>query len=250
MEEPKIILEEADFVVLNKPAGMLVHATTAFRKDEHTLTAWLMARYPEIVGVGDVPDVRPGIVHRLDKDTSGCIVIARNNVAFYELKKMFQSRAIEKKYLALVWGIPKEEEGVIIKPIGLNPGTTKHTTFIRRAKMVKDAETHYRVLRRLVLGSEPLSLVEVIPKTGRTHQIRVHLNDLHHPILGDVLYGGKTKQHLAESLNIPRLMLHSASLTFTMPGKKTIRAEAVLPSDFEVVLARVESAPLDSHLRN
>ena len=144
--EPKVIYEDENFVAVNKPAGILVHAAHA-ESGEPTLVDWLSARYPEIRSVGDDPKNRPGIVHRLDKDTSGVILVARNQDYFDYLKGLFQKREIQKTYLVLLSGRLKASRGIIEKPIGLKPGTVKRTTKTDRAKLVKEAVTEYLVKR-------------------------------------------------------------------------------------------------------
>ena len=200
----EVIFENDDFIALNKPAGVLVHHTAKEEKDR-TLSDWLLDFYPEVANVGDAPDERPGIVHRLDKNTSGIILVPRSQKYFTYLKKLFQEREIAKTYLAIVYGAMKDETGVIDKPISLKSGTVKRTVF--RGKMTKPALTEYKVLRNF----NEAAYVEVYPKTGRTHQVRVHLASIGHPLLGDSLYGSKR----SKKMNIPGLnrhMLHARSL--------------------------------------
>jgi 23S rRNA pseudouridine1911/1915/1917 synthase len=253
MVEPKVIYENKDFLVVNKPAGLMVHGArisdkgqvTLLRqcfggqardkdKKEAMLVDWLLERYPEIKTVGDDPAQRPGIVHRLDKDTSGVMLVARNQASFDYLKSLFQKHEIVKTYHAVVWGKPKNDVGVIDAPIGILTGSTRRS--VRSAKMAKEAVTEYKVLKNFQFpisnyqlpGHEEFSLLEVQPKTGRTHQIRVHLASINHPILGDKLYG--TKLSRAAS---PRLMLHALSIEFTAPDGKKMRFEAEPPKEFK-----------------
>ncbi len=186
-----------------------------------TLVDWLLSRYPEIATVGDDPAQRPGIVHRLDKDTSGVMLVAKNQKTFEYLKSLFQKHEIIKTYLALVQGELAKKSGVIDAPIGIKNGTTKRS--IRSTKMAKEAVTEYKVLAG--------SLLEVKPKTGRTHQIRVHLASIGHPIVGDPIYGKKP------SVKNQRLMLHAASIEFTAPDGKRMRLEAEPPPEFHAQVA-------------
>jgi len=215
------IYEDKNFVAINKPAGLLVHQTAA--KGEKTLVDWLLKKYPEIKNIGDPStssgqvNLRPGIVHRLDRETSGVILIARNQKYFEYLKNLFspygrspegrQGSQIKKTYLALVWGKVEPKTGIIKKPIRLKSGTIKRTVW--QGKMEKEAITEYKVLKYL---KKDFSLLKVMPKTGRTHQIRAHLASIGHPIVGDTLYGKKTNP-----FNLKRLFLHAESLEFSLP---------------------------------
>lgn len=225
MEEPKVIYEDKNFLAVWKPAGILVHPV--YGKTGEVLTDWLLPRYPEIKSVGDDPAGRPGIVHRLDKDTSGILLVARNQKYFDYLKSLFKSRGIQKTYLAVVFGVPKEKNGVITGAIGIKSGTTKRSVYSK--KDAKQAETEYKVLKSFEREGEKYSLLEVKPKTGRTHQIRVHLASIGNPIVGDNLYGTKTSKLKAKSL---RLMLHAFALEFNLTDGKRIRLEAEPPQEF------------------
>ena len=228
---PQVIYEDENFLAINKPAGLLVHAV---RSKEHgkesTVVDWLLARYPEIKTVGDDPAERPGIVHRLDKDTSGVMLVAKNQKTFEYLKSLFQKREVQKTYLALVWGTLKTKSGVINAPIGIRSGSVKRS--VRSEKMAKEAVTEWRVVKLFDSG---YSLLEVKPKTGRTHQIRVHLASIGHPVVGDRLYGRRrvinnsiTNDPTADN----RLMLHALSIEFTAPDGKRTRLEAEPPASF------------------
>ena len=229
MPAPEIIFENKDFLVINKPAGLMVHGVrvkSSRRVDEEraaepTLVDWLLARYPAIKNVGDDPALRPGIVHRLDKATSGVMIIAKRQASFERLKKIFQEHRMRKTYLALVYGHPKKEKGIIDAPIGIKSGTLKRS--IHSLKMAKPAVTEYSVLKLF----KDRALLKVSPKTGRTHQIRVHLASIGTPIVGDALYGGKAHKDSAR-----RLMLHAAGLEFSDDGGNHFVFEAPLPGDF------------------
>jgi len=243
MPEPKVIYEDKNFVVINKPAGLLVHVVKtsvendAVRKTEPVLTSWLLRRYPELKKVGDDPENRPGIVHRLDRDTSGIMIIPRNQKYFEYLKDLFKNRQIQKTYIALVFGKLSNLTGIINKPIGIKTGTTKHS--VVATKMVKEAVTEYMVLKILRDSrGELFSLIEVYPKTGRTHQIRVHFASIGHSLAGDKMYGRKNQPDWAI-----RLMLHAQSLEFMseITGSR-LKIEALPPEDFEKIIASLESS--------
>ncbi len=222
--EPIIIYEDQDVIALDKPAGLLVHGARSMTHGS-SLAAWLLPRYPEIRAVGDDPAIRPGIVHRLDRDTSGIMLVARNQRAFAYLKSLFQNHAIRKKYLAVVWGVPREREGVIDKPIGIKSGTTKRSIWSK--KMAKPARTAYRVQKTFERDKSVFSLIEVSPETGRTHQIRVHLASIGTPIVGDSLYGKRAAPSWAG-----RMMLHALSVEFSLPTGSHLMLEAEPPPDF------------------
>ena len=225
MLPPKVIYEQEEFLGVSKPSGMLVHASgTKHTADKETLVDWLLPRFPELRQVGDDPATRPGIVHRLDKDTSGVILIPRTQEYFLYLKSLFAGRQMVKTYLALVWG-HAPAHGSITLPIGIKSGTTKRT--VRGGKMVKEARTDYELVRHL----EATSLLKVMPRTGRTHQIRVHLASAGHPVAGDPLYGGKKKEPW-----VTRLMLHALSLEFPSASGARIRIEAEPDADFNAVV--------------
>lgn len=221
-----IIYEDKDFLVVNKPAGLLVHPTDKIGKEE-TIVDWLVKNYPSIKKVGDNPKLRPGIVHRLDKDTSGILLITKNQNAFDFFKENFKKGGIKKTYLAVVYG-KLNGRGIIKKPIGLVSGTTRRSTSSKKTKMVKEAVTEYKAIKSFIKKGKDLTLVELYPKTGRTHQLRVHLASIHHPIVGDRLYG--LKKNVLEA---PRQLLHAKSLEFTTPRGERIKVEAEPPPDFK-----------------
>jgi 23S rRNA pseudouridine1911/1915/1917 synthase len=223
MPKVEIVYEDNDVIAINKPAGLLVHKTRV--SQEPTLVDWLLKNFPEIKNVGDDPTTRPGIVHRLDKETSGIMIIARNQKAFEYLKKLFQTRQIKKTYLALVWGKVKEKTGVIEKPLGIKSGTLKRIVS-GKVRMVKEAKTVYKVIKFIKLKDEDLTLLEVEPLTGRTHQIRAHLASIGHPVVGDTLYGKKPAP-----VGLARQFLHAESLELTLPSGSRIKIVADLPED-------------------
>ena len=227
-----VIYETKDFVAINKPAGLLVHPLkpkTSNLKPEETLVDWLLEKYPEIKNVGDDPELRPGIVHRLDRDTSGIILIARNQKFFEYLKNLFQTHQIKKTYLALVWGKLEPKIGEIKTPIGLKTGTIKRTVWQKKAKDFKEAITEYQVKKYF----QDFSLVELTPKTGRTHQLRIHLASINHPVVGDKIYGFKKRKI---PFDLKRQFLHAVSLEFSPAPGQRLKLEAVLPEDLQRVL--------------
>jgi 23S rRNA pseudouridine1911/1915/1917 synthase len=235
-----IIYENDDFLAINKPAGVLVHRPENGPKsvqEAGVLTDWIKEHYPETKGVGDEPILRPGIVHRLDEDTSGILLIAKNQRFFEYLKGLFQKHEIKKTYLALVAG-RMVGKGKIEKPIGLISGSVKRSVRAKNMKMVKEAVTEYQVLKIFKRPDEDkdgefkyYSLLRVSPHTGRTHQIRVHLASIDHPIVGDELYGRKK-----ENLGLGRQFLHAESVEFNLEDGSRINMEAELPSELQELL--------------
>lgn len=228
-----IIYEDQYVVVVNKPAGLVVHGDG--RTNESALTDWVLERYPDTERVGEPLRIngkefaRPGIVHRLDRETSGVIVIAKNQEAFLYFKKQFQERKITKTYRAFVHGVLKEREGVIECPIGRSAKDFRLLSAQHGAKgVLREATTAYTVLKT----NDAFSYLTVRPKTGRTHQIRVHLKAISRPIVCDKLYAPKRPC----ALGFNRLALHAFSLTFTVPNGCVVIVEAPLPDDFEQAL--------------
>lgn len=218
-----IVFENHDLLVVNKPAGMVVHPSPGH--DRGTLVHAALGHAPDIAGIGG--EQRPGIVHRLDKETSGLIVIAKNDPAHRALQEQFRNRSVEKIYLTLVDGIPPTPAGRVETPIGRNSSHRKLMGVVS-AEKGRPAVTEYRTLERFPNHT----LLEVHPLTGRTHQIRVHMAFLGCPVVGDVVYG---KRH--PTLEIARQFLHAARLKITLPGeKKPQDFEAPLPGDLLHVL--------------
>ena len=235
----KILYEDKNIAVIDKPAGLLVHPTAS--QYRHTLANALVARYPEMLRVGE-DQLRPGIVHRLDKDTSGLMVVAKNQRAFLFLKDQFLHRTMAKTYLALVDGVPEPRSGEVtfqIRSSSVNPlkkiAVRKPDASGKRS--VRSAETHYRVKR--AFGTK-FSLLEVSPKTGRTHQIRVHLRAIGHAVLGDRMYHPKhPKDYGALRMFMKRQMLHAYRLQFTAPGGKKLDIKAPIPKDMAALIAQL-----------
>ena len=222
----EIIYEDNDIIVVNKPKGMVVHPANG--NPDGTLVNCLMAICKEsLSGIGG--EIRPGIVHRLDKDTSGIIIVAKNDKAHINMSEQIKNHEVQKTYLALVKGIVKENEATINMPIGRS---TKDRKKMAVTKNGKEAITHFKVLKRY----NNYTLLQVQIETGRTHQIRVHLSEIGYPIVGDTTYSnGKNKW------NIKGQCLHAKSLKFKHPitGKEMF-LEARMPSYFEEILKELE----------
>jgi len=236
-----IVYEDPDIVVLDKPAGMVVHPAAGHSSG--TLVNALLHHVKDLSGVGG--ELRPGIVHRLDRGTSGLMVVAKNDRAHQELSRQFQDREVEKEYVALVWGVVQAGKR-IEEPIGRDPQhRQKMSTRARRARTAVTRVTWARHLKGV-------SLLKIAISTGRTHQIRVHLNSIGHPIVGDSLYGGihrRVSRELRAVQRLERPFLHSARLSFTHPGDgRRVEFDSPLPLDLQSVIDDIEerSAPPES----
>lgn len=244
-----ILYEDTNCVVISKPAGLMVHSNG--KADGPFLTDWIIEKFPMAKGVGEparsedgVDLDRSGIVHRLDRETSGALIIVKTKEGYDSLKSQFQNRTVLKKYLAFVWGEVDEEFGTINRPIGRSGSDFRKWTAQRGARgELREAETYWTKLWK---GSSPsfekevadidlkegivnkFSLLEVEPKTGRTHQIRVHFNAVNHPVVGDSLYAPKRPM----VLGFKRLALHSWVFEFENIEGKRIKIKAPLPEDF------------------
>jgi 23S rRNA pseudouridine1911/1915/1917 synthase len=258
-----VVFEDSDLAVVNKPAGMMVHAGSGQNEDARnrgTLVNALLFRFNKLSTTGG--ELRPGIVHRLDKDTSGLIVVAKNDRTHAALGEMFASRQMKKTYIALVQGVVERQKGTINAGVGRDP--------VRRTRMTakpqdnaRSAVSHYQVVRRLETRFGKFTLVEVRIETGRTHQIRVHMASIGHPVVGDTLYGGSgqlTDQVAAqaaqskaarrkanpERLRLGRNFLHAARLEFAHPRTgKLLKLESPLPVELENYLGLLEGAAGD-----
>ena len=238
MEKIEIVFENENFLVINKPSGLLVHnVNRSDNKSEKSLVNWLINYYPNIIKVGE-DKIRPGIVHRLDRETSGLLIVAKNQKTFDYFKKLFQQHQIKKGYLALVYGEFKDKKGVIDKPIGIANSSIKRSTTAKKMKELKEAITEYEVIKSFEYQREKFSLLKVFPKTGRTHQIRVHLSSIGHPIVGDKIYGRK-KNLIIET----RLFLHAFLLEFKSIDGTILRLESDLPEDLKELLERLINQP-------
>jgi len=265
MEIP-ILYEDKDVVVINKPAGLIVHSdgkTSIQRKGrkEKSLVDWILKKYPNIKNVGE-PMVlnqesriknkesihnskfiihnsiilRPGIVHRIDKDTTGALIIAKNKKSYEFLKKQFQEKKVHKVYHAFVYGELKEDRGIIDRPIGRSPKDFRKWSAQRGKRgEVREAITYFKVLKRI----DGITFIEAIPKTGRTHQIRVHLKAIDHPIVHDELYAPKFFLDKKNQLGFKRIALHARILEITLPSGKLLNIVAPYPKDFEKAVKKL-----------
>jgi 23S rRNA pseudouridine1911/1915/1917 synthase len=232
----KILYEDRDFLAIDKPSGISVHGDG--KTKVKTLTDWVLKNYPKMAKVGEPMLIdgkeidRPGIVHRLDKDTSGVLVLAKNQKAHAYLKEQFQNKEVKKIYHTVVNGWVKNDRGVLDKPIGRSPSDFRRRLAGRGARgAMREAITEYRVLKRFMGGKEKYTYVEVSPKTGRTHQIRVHMKYLNHPVVCDELYNPDKPC----PKGFGRLALHSKSIEFKTPKGKTIKIESPLPKEFTAI---------------
>lgn len=238
----EILYEDNDVIVVNKPAGLVVHPAPGHA--EGTLVNAILHHVPDLEGIGG--EIRPGIVHRLDKDTSGVMVIAKHDTALRNLQEQFKDRKVEKNYIALVEGKITEDNGRIIGPIGRDQRDRKRMAVIlgekNSSKTARPAITEYIVLARYSiplnndLGRGAFTLVQAHPITGRTHQIRVHFAWQGHPLVGDPIYGLKRQR-----LTAPRLFLHAAKLTFRLPSTgELMEFSAPLPPELVTIVDDIE----------
>jgi 23S rRNA pseudouridine1911/1915/1917 synthase len=225
-----VIYEDADLAVINKPAGMMVHAGSGQNEDARsrgTLVNALLHRFRALSATGG--DLRPGIVHRLDKNTSGLIIVAKNDAAHAALAKLFSGRQIRKTYIALVHGDLEKDKGTITAAIGRDPLRRTRMT-ARPTENARSAVSHYDVARRLTTRFGKFTLVRVRIETGRTHQIRVHMAALRHPCCGDLLYGADPV--LAAHLGLTRQWLHAVRLSFEHPATgREVTFDSPYPDD-------------------
>lgn len=229
-----ILYEDEDVVVVDKPAGVRVHRDA--HATEETVADWHAARVPQAQGVGEPLHLssgelldRPGVVHRLDAETSGVIILAKTQEAFLFLKDAFKERRVEKEYRAFVFGSMKESAGVIDRPIGRNAQDFRLRSAQRGARgMLRPAETAWTRLQ----ASAAYSYLKLEPKTGRTHQLRAHLKAVNHPIVGDRLYAPTQVARDPDALGFTRLALHAHTLTLALPSGERHTFTAPLPEDF------------------
>jgi 23S rRNA pseudouridine1911/1915/1917 synthase len=221
-----IVYEDRDLLVVDKPAGLAVHPSLGH--SSHTLVNGILAHCDDLSGIGG--ELRPGIVHRLDKDTSGLIIVAKNDAAHVSLADQLKDRKVEKTYVALVEGHVTPPEGRIVAPIGRDPKHRKRMAVVENGR---DAQTTFRVLREI--GGR--TLLEVRPQTGRTHQIRVHMASIGYPITGDAMYGRRGDSPVA------RQFLHAQRLAFQHPRTgERLELETPLAEDLQQALNELENS--------
>lgn len=229
-----ILYEDKDIVAVNKPAGIVIHPDG--KSKGPFLTDWILENYPKTKNVGEPVETkdfgtieRPGIIHRLDRDTTGVLLIAKTKTGHSALKEQFQERTLTKKYLTFVYGEIKDRFGIINRPIGRSPNDFRRWSATRGARgELRDAETWYTLL----VYRAGFSFLEVEPKTGRTHQIRVHFKAVNHPVVCDGLYAPEKILEKPDALGFKRNALHAYSIEFTNCAGKKVMVKAPVPSDF------------------
>ncbi len=241
-----ILFENDEVMVINKPAGLMVHSsgkpTEGKATQQYTLVDWILKERPDIAGVGE-PQAgieRPGIVHRLDEDTSGALIIAKTAASFEDLKAQFQDRRIQKEYHAFVWGHFKERSGIVDEPIGRSSGDFRRWLAGRGTRgETREAVTRWQAVEQFVdENDEVFSFMHLFPKTGRTHQLRVHMKYLQRPIVADSLYGASKQP----ALGFARMALHARTITFFSLNGDPVAVEAPYPEDFQHALAKYANA--------
>lgn len=237
-KEPIVIHEDNDVLVINKPHDLMVHEDG--HNEGSTVVDWFLNRYPEAKGVGE-PGFsksgeeleRSGVVHRLDRETSGVMILAKNQEAYEHLKRQFQDRLVKKEYRAFVYGRINDRWGTINRPIGRSAKDHRRRSAERGAKgVLREAITDFERIGMGEYKEEPFSYVKLMPKTGRTHQLRAHLRAIDRPIVGDSLYADY-KMDKSNNLGLDRLALHAHTLELELPNKSVERFIAVLPRPFE-----------------
>ena len=233
----KVLYEDSNILAIDKPSGISVHADG--RSKAKTIADWILKNHPKMKNVGEdevyenknikTEIKKPGIVHRLDRETSGVLLLAKNEKTYQFLKQQFKDRAVKKTYIAIVNGHLKNDRGIINNPIGRSPTDFRRYLAGRGARgEMREALTEYTVLKRI----PKFTIVEVRPKTGRTHQIRVHMKYLNHPVACDALYNPGA----ACPKGIKRLALHARSIEFKEPKGKVIKIESKIPPAFEKLM--------------
>lgn len=237
MKNISILYEDENLVAVDKPAGLLVHPESGDTQEE-TLTDWITKEYPQLAGVGEplrlrdgIVIDRPGIVHRLDKETSGVLVIAKTNESFTTLKTAFQEGGVTKEYALFCYGVPKERSGTIDRAIGRSAKDFRLRSAQRGARgKLREAVTDYAV--QAVSSDNSAAYVKAMPRTGRTHQIRVHFKAIHHPVVCD----GRYAPNQPCLFGFGRLALHARKLSLPAPTGEQFSIEAPLPADFQNAL--------------
>lgn len=234
----KVLYEDDNILALNKPAGLMVHSDG--KTKEKTLSDWILKKHPSLKNIGEparygdkiIP--RPGIVHRLDRETSGVLIVAKNQKIFEYLKGEFQKRKVSKTYTAIVYGTMKNDFGTINRPIGRSAKDFRRWSAGRGARgAMREAVTEYKVVKR----AKDFSLINLFPKTGRTHQLRVHLKAINHQIVCDSLYAPKREC----AFGLKRMALHASSVEFLAPDGGKVKVEAPMPEDLLGAVAKLQA---------
>ncbi|MDP3918210.1 MAG: RluA family pseudouridine synthase [Candidatus Woesebacteria bacterium] len=229
---PKIIFEDSEFFVVEKPSGWITNDATT-TTTQPTIQNWLHLNLKFSINSFEF---RNGIVHRLDKETSGILLVAKTKTAFEELQRQFKERLVSKTYIALVHGKTSHPAGVISEPVGRLPWRRDRFGVLAGGR---DAVTEYKAISHMLYGDKKLTLLELKPKTGRTHQIRIHLKHIGHPIVADEFYAGR-KTARDDRKWCPRLFLHAGSITFLHPKtKKRVKFESPLTPDLTAILESI-----------
>ena len=244
MSKPTILYEDESLVVVDKPVGMPVHADGG--PTEPTVVDWFLEQYPDARGVGEAqtandgaPLERSGVVHRLDRDTSGVLVLAKTQAAYDHLKQQFHDRLVKKEYRALVYGHMNERWGSVDRAIGRSAKDWRRRSAERGAKgQLREAQTDWEQIGQGEYKGEPFAYLKLKPQTGRTHQLRVHLKAIDRPIVGDTLYAG-AKREQSNNLGVERLALHAHVLEVVLPSGEPQRFIAPIPPVLEQAIDRL-----------
>lgn len=240
MDNINIVFEDNDLMVIEKPAGVLVHPT--FANEGGTVVSWLLEKYPSISKLNWIDNTRPGIVHRLDKDTSGLLIIAKTPEILLSLQQQFKNHEVKKEYTALVFGKVNPEKGSVIADIARHKSKDKQTIVSDYEDGGRASQTDYETLNNYQYKKQDLTLVLCKPQSGRMHQIRIHLKHIGYPIIGDQMYFFKPSRRLSKELDINRQFLHATKITFTYPKtKEIISFDSKLANDLNDVLQKVKS---------
>jgi len=237
----KIIFEDKNLIVIDKPSGLVVHPGAG--ETDPTIVDWLINQYHEIKKYNWPDPTRPGIVHRLDKDTSGLMILAKNPQTLKKLQSLFKARKIRKSYLALVYGKFDKPTGEIKSLVGRDPQARRQQVsrsifFDFEPGAKREAKTRYEVVKEYRFKNHNLSLVEALLDTGRTHQIRVQFKSIGHPVIGDQIYNIKHSRKISKELKIDRQFLHAYKLSFTYNDNK-INLTSTLPLELKNVLDKL-----------
>jgi len=235
-----ILYEDQDLIIINKPAGMVVHPAAGH--SHGTLVNALLHHCTDLAGIGG--ELRPGIVHRIDKDTSGVLIVTKNDLSHQHLAEQFKDHSIKRRYLALIHGAPNGQSGIIDQPIGRHP--TQRKKMSGKAKKSKRAVTHWKILKQYNINR--LSLVELQLETGRTHQIRVHFTEINCPLIGDPLYGNRSRTTAIKDMELRKLIdrlpgqaLHAQSLGFIHPRSgKYLEFFSEIPETLQNILTYLD----------